>query len=304
MSRDCVSSPAFRIETVERDHLDQWLAFSAGDVEKLRAAVSDHMDKIPQLQRWVLHDHKGPVLRWMTEPVDAGLSVFAIVVMRHAAPGRTNAALAFLAQHLASLPGPKPPRYLETTLRDEYGFEPQWEAELLAAGFRHVGEKRLWTLDIWEGFSGPAIDVSRLSVRDRTSPAHEALFAEIVANSLDREQLLEMQFGIAINEFDWMVSAERDGQLVGLGIFQESGSDQAGWIKYVGVRPGHTGYGIASQIMHEAIAQFGRRGMKKVLALIDEVNTPSIKLHERLGFLPEPKTARSFYLLHAQHSGE
>jgi RimJ/RimL family protein N-acetyltransferase len=298
MSQDYVSSLDFRVETVERDNLDNWLAFMTADVEKRRAAVRDHMVEVPQLQRFVLLDSEGPIVRWMTEPTDAGLSIFAVVVMREAAPERKSSGLTHTAERLARLIGPKPPCYIETTLRHEYSFEPQWEAALLTSGFRPVGEKRLWTLDIAEGCSGLMIDAPHLSVHDRTSPAHEALFAEIVADSLDREQLLERHFGVAINEFDWMLSAERDGQLVGIGVFQKSGSDQGGWIKYIGIRPGYTGRGIASQIMNEGISEFGRRGIKKVLALIDEVNTPSIKLHKRFGFMPEPKTARSFYLLH------
>jgi ribosomal protein S18 acetylase RimI-like enzyme len=95
-----------------------------------------------------------------------------------------------------------------------------------------------------------------------------------------------------------MLSAERDGQLVGIGVFQTADSNQGGWIKYIGIRPGYTGRGIASQMMNEGISEFGRRGIKKVRALIDEVNMLSIKLHKRFFFMPEPKTARSFYLLH------
>lgn len=298
MSQDRVCSLNFRVEIVERDKLDNWLAFITGDFEKVQAAVRGHMDEVPQLQRFVLHDNEGPIVRWMAEPIDAGLSVFAIVVMRDASPERTNPGLTYVAQHLARLIGPTPPCYIETTLRNEYSFEPQWEAALLTSGFRPVGEKRLWTLDITEGFAGLVVNAPSLSAHNQTSPAHEALFAEIVANSLDREQLLEMRFGVAINDFDWMLSAERDGQLVGIGVFQKADFDEAGWIKYVGVRSGYTGHGIASQIMNEGISEFGRRGIRKVLALIDEVNTPSIRLHERFGFMPEPKTARSFYLLH------
>ena len=86
-------------------------------------------------------------------------------------------------------------------------------------------------------------------------------------------------------EFDpttWWL-AERDGVLTGCSLWWSSG-----WLKDVAVRESARGEGLGAALVQQGLAEFARRGVKRVGLKVDAANpTGAPRLYERLGFVTE-----------------
>ncbi len=85
------------------------------------------------------------------------------------------------------------------------------------------------------------------------------------------------------SEFDptaWWL-AERDGALVGCALHWSSG-----WLKDIAVRDSERGRGLGAVLVQQGLAEFTRRGMRRVGLKVDSANpTGAIRLYERMGFV-------------------
>jgi mycothiol synthase len=90
-------------------------------------------------------------------------------------------------------------------------------------------------------------------------------------------------------EFDsdvWWL-AERDGALAGCALHWTSG-----WLKDLVVREDERGRGVGAALVATGLAEFARRGMRRVGLKVDAGNpTGAIRLYERLGFVTERREA-------------
>jgi ribosomal protein S18 acetylase RimI-like enzyme len=84
-------------------------------------------------------------------------------------------------------------------------------------------------------------------------------------------------------EFDptvWFL-AEREGALAGCALHWSSG-----WLKDVAVRESERGHGLGAALVSQGLAEFARRGLRKVGLKVDARNpTGAVRLYERLGFV-------------------
>ncbi len=65
------------------------------------------------------------------------------------------------------------------------------------------------------------------------------------------------------------------------------------WVLEIGCLPDYRGRGFARALLAEILARLARTGCERLMSTIDDVNVPSIRLHERLGFARQPER---FYL--------
>ena len=65
------------------------------------------------------------------------------------------------------------------------------------------------------------------------------------------------------------------------------------WLLEIGCLPAYRGRGFARALMAEILARLAKTDCERIMSTIDEVNTPSIRLHRRLGFAEQPER---FYL--------
>ena len=90
-------------------------------------------------------------------------------------------------------------------------------------------------------------------------------------------------------EFDpdvWWL-AERDETLVGCALHWSSG-----WLKDLAVRDAERGRGVGSALVATGLAEFARRGKRRVGLKVDAGNpTGAVGLYERLGFVTERREA-------------
>lgn len=76
--------------------------------------------------------------------------------------------------------------------------------------------------------------------------------------------------------------AEMDGQIVGSIFGTHEG--RKGWINRLAVSPAYRKRGIASKLVAEAESRFSEHGIDIVACLIEEWNTVSMEVFEKLGF--------------------
>jgi mycothiol synthase len=90
-------------------------------------------------------------------------------------------------------------------------------------------------------------------------------------------------------EFDptvWWL-AERDGELAGCALHWSGG-----WLKDLVVRPEDRGCGLGTGLVVRGLAEFARRGVRRVGLKVDAANpTGAIGLYERLGFVADQQEA-------------
>jgi len=134
------------------------------------------------------------------------------------------------------------------------------------------------------------------------SAALEQLFAEVNAFTLDRleqdqalstqETLLELreQAGGSADSDLWQLALANGAPagyvLCGFTPAVE-GQPAEGEILEIGVIPSQRRRGLAQALLGAALTQLTARGAATATAMIDDVNLPSIRLHERLGFTRE-----------------
>lgn len=59
------------------------------------------------------------------------------------------------------------------------------------------------------------------------------------------------------------------------------------WLLEIGCRPEFRGRGFARALLAEILHRLGSAGCERLLATIDELNAPSIRLHESMGFVAQ-----------------
>ncbi len=79
----------------------------------------------------------------------------------------------------------------------------------------------------------------------------------------------------------WLLASEDEEPV---GALTASGSDDGGWVDYLGVRATHRGRGIGAALLRRSFAAFADRGLQRALVSVDAENpTGATALYERVG---------------------
>jgi ribosomal protein S18 acetylase RimI-like enzyme len=155
------------------------------------------------------------------------------------------------------------------------------------------------TLLMWRPLGGP-IEAPRfadgLSVRtfepadatnvhrlvDDAYRAWDTSYVPIPLDGWERWMTGDVEFDAAL----WWL-AERDGRLVGCALHWTSA-----WLKDLAVEPSERGAGLGSALVQQGLAEFSRRGARRVGLKVDAANpTGAVRLYERLGFVTASREA-------------
>ena len=81
---------------------------------------------------------------------------------------------------------------------------------------------------------------------------------------------------------DFFLGAFEEERLVGVAVV--SCDSRKGWINRLAIHPDYRGRGIAIDLINKCQNVIKRQGLKLFCTLIEESNTPSIKLFKKLGY--------------------
>jgi len=81
--------------------------------------------------------------------------------------------------------------------------------------------------------------------------------------------------------------AEMNGRLIGTVLATHD--SRKGWINRLAVAGDHRGQGLARRLVEEAELSLGRRGIEIFACLIEQDNSVSLKVFERLGYRRHPE---------------
>jgi len=135
------------------------------------------------------------------------------------------------------------------------------------------------------------------------------LYCRAYADTLDRRQralgaapkyIKELQsFGTGYDPSLWLV-ATVNGEAAAFALVnsarEEAFPGLSAWLLEIGCLPQHRGQGIAGALLAALIPRLGSAEIKRLLATIDDQNTPSIRLHASFGFVPQKDRHYGFRL--------
>lgn len=94
---------------------------------------------------------------------------------------------------------------------------------------------------------------------------------------------LERMSSEATSGTSFFVGAFKEGEMVGVALGTQDG--RKGWVNRVAVLPNRRREGVAASLLAFCEAEFARRGMGLVCALIEEGNDPSMAVFQREGYV-------------------
>ena len=129
--------------------------------------------------------------------------------------------------------------------------------------------------------------IARLRFRDFTIEDHAALLdlwrtAELSHRPRGRDSLEAMAAEVQ-RPYSHLLLAELEGQMVGSVLASHDG--RRGWINRLAVHPEWRGQGLASELIDRAEAWLMEQGLKILVCLIEEENTPSRRLFQKKDYV-------------------
>ncbi|MFN3431955.1 MAG: GNAT family N-acetyltransferase [Candidatus Sericytochromatia bacterium] len=292
-------------------------------------AVPDPAAAAAQIRAFVTDTPNGALLaamdgdralaRLQVCPVGAcGLGLFAI----GGREGEDDQALARAADALLSraiaigrdTPGV---RYLETDLPSAMPHAALWRDAMARAGVSEVAVSHTYALDLGDG-DRPAGPARTLVCRPAGPLAPEALVAIYAATyegtADESHRLSPESFAVRLERLraipvlapdgsGWRVAFEGDRPLGLVFASPEApphGDPANGWIVEIGIAPAARGRGLGRALLETGLAALAERGVRRVLARIDDRNLPSVRLHTGAGFARQPGASRLYRLVWPQ----
>lgn len=102
-------------------------------------------------------------------------------------------------------------------------------------------------------------------------------------NGRDGYDMIEVEMGRDTCAFIGVFDA---GQMVGVTIVEYDG--RRGWINRLAIDPDYRGQGLAVELIEQGEQFLAQYGEVVICALIEDMNTPSMGLFEKAGYVCEP----------------
>ena len=177
-----------------------------------------------------------------------------------------------------------------------------WLDVLRDAGFEEASAYRVHILNAPWPRAAPH-EAPRTEIRAATPQDLELLpqlYCRAYADTLDRRQrafdaapkyINELRsFGTGYDPALWLIGSV-NGEAAGFALVnaarEEAFPGLSAWLLEIGCLPQHRGQGIAGALLAALMPRLDKAGCQRLLATIDEKNTPSIRLHESFGFVPQ-----------------
>jgi GNAT superfamily N-acetyltransferase len=192
---------------------------------------------------------------------------------------------------------------LETRPTDDQPHAVSWFKVLRAAGFAELSAFRVHMReDLARVGVPPAAEIAVRAAAPRDRERLPALYAAAYADTLDRrpraldaaaDYIRELEaFGAGYRPDLWLVAALR-GDAVGFVLVNPAHEAAfpglSAWVLEIGCLPRHRGRGVAGALLAAAIPRAHAIGCRRLLATIDDLNMPSLRLHAAFGFVPRPE---------------
>jgi ribosomal protein S18 acetylase RimI-like enzyme len=241
------------------------------------------------------------IARLQSLPVGScGLGLYAVGFREDLAPDVVAAACDALLDTVAAVAAAVPGvRYIETDVPGQAPGQTAWRAALCRHGIVEVAASHTYARAIGSPEAPDAAPLSFRPVGSLSEALVESVYAASYAGTADESHRLSPEpFGVrlrrlkelpllASDQTGWLVAF--DGETpVGL-VFAAVecapyGSPERGWILEIGVTPEARGRGLGRTLLQQGLAVLAGRGVQQVLARIDELNAPSLKLFAAAGF--------------------
>jgi L-amino acid N-acyltransferase YncA len=191
---------------------------------------------------------------------------------------------------------------LETRTGDDEPDNALWLAVLADAGFAALSTYRVYILG---DLAAPRRPPARRGIVVRAAAPDDlaqipALYRAAYADTLDRRPraldeadayIRELRsFGIGYDPTLWLVAAV-NRELVGFALANCAHEDAfqglSAWLLEIGCLKQHRGQGVAGALMTALLPRLAKAGARRLLATVDDANTPSLRLHASLGFVAQ-----------------
>lgn len=186
-----------------------------------------------------------------------------------------------------------------------------WLDVLRDAGFAEASAYRVHILTAPWPRAAPR-NAPRTEIRPATPQDLERLpqlYCRAYADTLDRrpralgaapKYIKELQsFGTGYDPSLWLV-ATVNGEAAAFALVNAAREAAfpglSAWLLEIGCLPQHRGQGIAGALLAALMPRLGSAEIQRLLATIDDQNTPSIRLHASFGFVPQKHRHYAFRL--------
>ena len=191
---------------------------------------------------------------------------------------------------------------LDAPAGDDEADGPLWIESLREARFAEISAFRVYVLSslgVARGGAPSGVRI-RAATRDDLGALPE-LYRRCYSDTLDRrpralagaEHYIDelRSFGAGFDPALWLTAAvagERAGFVLVNGAREAAFPGLSAWVLEIGCLPQHRGKGIAGALLAAVVPPLGKTGAQRLLATIDDINTPSIRLHKSFGFRAQP----------------
>lgn len=191
---------------------------------------------------------------------------------------------------------------LESRAGDDEAGCALWLDVLREAGFEEASVYRVHILTApWPvavSHAAPPIEIRAATAQDLERLPQ--LYCRAYADTLDRRQrafdaapkyIKELQsFGTGYDPALWLIAAV-EGEPAGFALVnaarEEAFPGLSAWLLEIGCLPQYRGKRIAGMLLAAVLPRLTNAGVQRLLATIDEENTPSICLHDSFGFVKQ-----------------
>lgn len=241
------------------------------------------------------------IARLQTLPVGSrGVGIYAVGFREGLAPDVVAAAcdalLDAVAAVAAALPGV---RYIETDVPGQAPGHAAWRAALCRHGIDQVAASHTYARAIGMPVAPDAAPLAFRPASALPDAVLEAVYAATYAGTADESHRLSPEpFSVRLQRLKELplLAPDATGWLVAfdgetpLGLVFASverapyGSPERGWILEIGVTPEARGRGLGRTLLDQGLSVLAGRGVRQVLARIDDMNAPSRRLFASAGF--------------------
>lgn len=244
------------------------------------------------------------IARLQTLPVGScGVGIYAVGFREDLGPEEVAAACDALLDTVeavaAALPGV---RYIETDVPGQAPGHAAWRAALCRHHISQVAASHTHARAIGEP-APPDIDsIHFRPVSALPDALVEAVYQASYAGTADESHRVSPEpFSVRLSRLKelpllapdptgWLVAFDGD---VPVGLVFASverapyGSPERGWILEIGITPEARGRGLGRILLQQGLSVLAGRGVQQVLARIDDLNAPSLRLFAAAGFEPQ-----------------